>query len=223
MYDIDAHEYYKQLTMDLEQRLNDVFKSLEQNGFTIPTLIRSVLESSTHSYHHNFLLFGVPSICSDLLAYNQTGVIFSQTFETVKSKNLYTKVSDCRPDPNSSLINLQQVIFAGTGPNRTIKHIIQESPLIELYQDYHVTIENGFHLEHCTIRHKHPDMMKTLQRLCTGIEQSLAHSFTAGHRAKMVIPDQIAAAMNTMQKKKKATANNDDEIPVVEADDLMDD
>ena len=39
----------------------------------------------------------------------------------------------------------------------------------------------------------------------------------------MVILDQIAAAMNTMQKKKKMTANNDDEIPVVEADDLMDD
>ena len=86
MYYIDAHEYYKQLTMDLEQQLNNVFKGLEQNGFTIPTLIRSVLESLTHSYHCNSLLFGAPSICSDLLAYNQTGAIFSWTFETVKSK-----------------------------------------------------------------------------------------------------------------------------------------
>ena len=66
-------------------------------------------------------------------------------------------------------------------------------------------------------------MTKTLRRLRTEIEQSSAHCFTAGRRAKMVIPDQIAAAMNTMQKKKKVTANNDDEIPVVEADDLMDD
>jgi hypothetical protein len=39
----------------------------------------------------------------------------------------------------------------------------------------------------------------------------------------MVIPDQIAAAMNTMQKKKKLTENEDNEIPEVEADDLMDD
>ncbi|KAF8239099.1 hypothetical protein L208DRAFT_1420841 [Tricholoma matsutake] len=99
----------------------------------------------------------------------------------VERNNLYTKV-----------------IIAGTGPNRTIEHIIQESLLIELYHDCHVTIENGFHLEH-------------------------SHCFTAGHHAKMVIPDQIAAAMNTMQKKKKLTENEDNEILEVEADDLMDD
>src|ERR1700733_14198927 len=85
MYYIDAHKYYKQLTMNLEQWLNNVFKSLDQNGFTIPTLIRNVLESSS-SYHRDSLLFRAHSICSDLLAYNQTGAIFSWTFETVKSK-----------------------------------------------------------------------------------------------------------------------------------------
>ena len=85
MYYIDAHEYYKQLTMNLEQWLNNVFKSLDQNRFTIPMLIRSVLESSS-SYHRDSLLFRAPSICSDLLAYNHTGAIFSWTFETVKSK-----------------------------------------------------------------------------------------------------------------------------------------
>ena len=87
MYYIDAHEYYKQLTMNLEQWLNNIFKSLDQNGFTIPTLIRSVLESSS-SYHCDSLLFGEHSICSDLLAYNQTGAIFSWTFETVKASSV---------------------------------------------------------------------------------------------------------------------------------------
>jgi len=140
----------------------------------------------------------------------------------VERNNLYTKVSDCRPNSYPLPIS-QQVIFAGTGPNQTIKHIIQELPLIELYCDCHVTIKNGFHLEHCTIWHKHPDMTKTLQRICTEIKQSSAHCFTAGYHAKMVIPDQIAAAMNTMQKKKKSTENKDNEIPEVEADDLMDD
>jgi hypothetical protein len=86
MYYINAHEYYK-LIMNLEQWLHNVFKNLDGNGFTIPTLIRSVLETqSSSSYHCDSLLFGAPSICSDLLACNQTGAIFSWTFETVKSK-----------------------------------------------------------------------------------------------------------------------------------------
>jgi hypothetical protein len=71
--------------MDLGQRLDNVFTSLEQNRFTIPTLIRSALESSS-SYHCDSLLFGAPSICSDLLAYTQTGATFSWAFETVKGK-----------------------------------------------------------------------------------------------------------------------------------------
>ncbi|KAF8239098.1 hypothetical protein L208DRAFT_1239079 [Tricholoma matsutake] len=71
--------------MDLGQWLDNVFTSLEQNRFTIPTLIQSVLESSS-SYHHDSLLFGAPSICSDLLAYSQTGAIFLWAFETVKGK-----------------------------------------------------------------------------------------------------------------------------------------
>lgn len=120
-------------------------------------------------------------------------------------------------------MDLKQVIYAGTGPNRTIEHIIQESPLIELYRDCHVTVENGFHLEHRTIRHTHPDMTKTLRKLRTEIERNAPHRFTLGRRMKLSIPDQIAAAMNTMQRKKDLAANDNDEVANVEADDLMDD
>ena len=41
--------------------------------------------------------------------------------------------------------------------------------MIELYRECHMTIKNGFHLEHCTIRHAPPDMTKTLQKLCQTI------------------------------------------------------
>jgi hypothetical protein len=144
----------------------------------------------------------------------------------VERNNLYTKVSVRCINLNISSSKRtfpKQVIYAGTGPNRTIEHIIQESTLIELYRDCHVTVENGFYLEHRTIRHTHPDMTKTLRKLRTAIERSAPHHFTKGRRTKLSIPDQIAAAMNTMQKKKDPTANDNDEVADVEADDLMDD
>jgi tRNA G37 N-methylase TrmD len=66
-------------------------------------------------------------------------------------------------------------------------------------------------------------MKKTLQKLPTEIKQNLPHCFTLGHHMKLSIPDQIAAAMNTMQRRKDLTANDNDEVADVEADDLMDD
>jgi hypothetical protein len=117
-----------------------------------------------------------------------------------------------------------KVIFGGTGSNQTIEHIIQESPLIELYRDCHVTVENGFHLEHRTIRHTHPNMTKTLRRLRTEIARHSPHTFKACRRLKMCIPDQIAVAMDMMQKKKDATGNEaEDEQVEVDGIDLMDD
>jgi hypothetical protein len=88
----------------------------------------------------------------------------------------------------------------------------------------HAKVENGFHLEHRTIRHIHPDMTKTLQRLRMEIAWHSPHSFKACRRSKMCIPDQIAVAMDMMQKKKDATANEaEDEQVEVDVIDLMDD
>ena len=118
----------------------------------------------------------------------------------------------------------RKVIFSETGSNRTIEHIIQESPLIELYRDRHVTIENGFHLEHWMIRHSHPDMTKTLRRLHAAIVQCSPHSFRAGRRSKMCIPDHIAVSMDATQKAKDPMANEGEDEPAeVESADFMDD
>ncbi|KIJ10207.1 hypothetical protein PAXINDRAFT_164292 [Paxillus involutus ATCC 200175] len=63
----------------------------------------------------------------------------------VERNNLYTKV-----------------IFAGKGSNRTIEHILKESPLIELYWQCHILMENAFYIQGRTINHSKPDMTKTL-------------------------------------------------------------
>ena len=67
-------------------------------------------------------------------------------------------------------------------------------------------------------------MTKNLQKLCAEIMQHLGHSFKAGRRSKMCIPDQIAVAMDTMQKKRETTVNEaKDEQEEVDGMDLMDD
>ncbi|KAG1739267.1 hypothetical protein EDB19DRAFT_1635903, partial [Suillus lakei] len=103
----------------------------------------------------------------------------------VERNNLYTKV-----------------IFRGGGPNGTLDHIIKELPLIEVYRNCHVTMENAFHLQHRTIRHAAPDMTKTIQKLAARIKQKNPHTKKEGRSALHSIPDQIAVSMALIQEQK---------------------
>lgn len=74
------------------------------------------------------------------------------------------------------------------------------------------------------IWHTHPDMTKTLQKLCMEIMWHSAHSFKAGQCSKMCIPTQIAVAMDMVKKRKDTTVNEaEDERVEVDGMDLMDD
>ncbi|KAH8993655.1 hypothetical protein EDB83DRAFT_2239070, partial [Lactarius deliciosus] len=63
----------------------------------------------------------------------------------VERNNLYTKV-----------------IYAGSGPNRTMDYICQQSPLIEVFRNCHVIVESAFQLTHRTLKHTPPDMTTTV-------------------------------------------------------------
>lgn len=143
----------------------------------------------------------------------------------VERNNLYTKVEV--PFLNSKLgISIDdeiQVIFAGTGSSRNITHIINESPLIELYRSCHVTVENGFHLKHLTIRHAPPNMTNTIAKLRREIENSSPHKFTAGRRVDFVVEDKISAAAHGWQNQRMKATDNENGVRGVEQDDLMDD
>jgi hypothetical protein len=78
-------------TMDLPHRLDNVITCLRDNNFTIPTLIRSVLESSSNSHYacQESLLFGATDICSDLfraLESKDSKTISSWVFDVVTKK-----------------------------------------------------------------------------------------------------------------------------------------
>lgn len=96
-----------------------------------------------------------------------------------------------------------QVIYGGAGPNRTLERIIEESILIELFRDCHVTIEKGFHLEG-TLHHSPPDMTKTLQVLAQEFKKTGHHVFKKGWNACFEAPDQLDIGSDLIQNTKDA-------------------
>jgi hypothetical protein len=98
----------------------------------------------------------------------------------VKLNNLYTKV-----------------IYGGAGSNYTIKCIIEESILIDLYRKCHIIVQNGFYLTHRTIRHAAPEMGKTLQVLDESLQHVKPHIFEPGREANCEATDYIVESMAT--------------------------
>ncbi|PPQ85735.1 hypothetical protein CVT24_002060 [Panaeolus cyanescens] len=99
----------------------------------------------------------------------------------VERNNLYTKV-----------------IYGGHGSNRSLDRIIEESPLIRLFQQMHVTIENGFHLTHQTIRHSMPILTVTMSKLRQHYLRHTPHVFTSGRSSRYEVPNTIEKGMGLL-------------------------
>ncbi|EGO04104.1 hypothetical protein SERLA73DRAFT_46371 [Serpula lacrymans var. lacrymans S7.3] len=102
----------------------------------------------------------------------------------VERNNLYTKV-----------------IVSGLGSNCTIDHIIEHSPLIEVFRHCHIIVKNPFHLLHHTIRHQPPDMTKTIEKLTKRLLETKPHKFTAGRKLRFSVDDKVASGFGIIQKK----------------------
>ncbi|KDQ05606.1 hypothetical protein BOTBODRAFT_122501 [Botryobasidium botryosum FD-172 SS1] len=86
--------------------------------------------------------------------------------------------------------------YSGQGPNRTMKFIIKQSPLIDLYQSTHHLIEQGFSLTGRTLKHPPPLMKKTLEHLRSYMEDRQVHTFKPGRKlGKKRATDAIRAGM----------------------------
>ena len=73
--------------MTLCHHLDNVILCLQENNFTIPTLIQSILTSLSNGHHacQESLLFGATDVCSDLSCM-QSNIVFSWAFEITKKK-----------------------------------------------------------------------------------------------------------------------------------------
>jgi hypothetical protein len=73
--------------MDLPRRLDNVITCLQDNNFTIPTLIQSVLESPRHLACQGSLLFGATDICSDLFGAVESEAILKNPSSSLHKQN----------------------------------------------------------------------------------------------------------------------------------------
>lgn len=76
---------------------------------------------------------------------------------------------------------------SGQGPNRTIKYIIKQSPLVDLFQNVHKIVEQSFYLTNRTLKHPPPRMKKTLGMLEDYMKQCDLHQYQRGR----ALPDKM--------------------------------
>ncbi|KAF8272035.1 hypothetical protein EI94DRAFT_1566986 [Lactarius quietus] len=103
----------------------------------------------------------------------------------VEHNNLYTKV-----------------IYARSGPNQTIDYICKQSPLIEVFQSWHVIVEAAFQLTHRTLKHMSPDMTATIERLHAHMQSTSLCEFRRGRTVEHEIMDQILRGLQVVHAKK---------------------
>lgn len=90
-------------------------------------------------------------------------------------------------------------MYGGQFSNHTKARILAESPLIELYKNTRIQVENLFHLDHRTTRHSAPDMGTTFQMLATYMQKNKTNELVPGRTSTYSIPDAGALGIHLMQ------------------------
>ncbi|KAI0683401.1 hypothetical protein BC835DRAFT_1224216, partial [Cytidiella melzeri] len=77
----------------------------------------------------------------------------------------------------------------GTGVNHNEQRIIDESLLIQVFRDLHLTFERNLALGHLTTRHAEPDMTLTFEAVLQYLQEAKPHEVIQGRESKRPIPD----------------------------------
>lgn len=81
------------------------------------------------------------------------------------------------------------MINGGKGPNRTVERIILESPLVQVYRNIQMMIEQTFDHTHRSTNHTDPIMTKTFQKLLEKLTLDSPHTIVAGRKTRHEIVD----------------------------------
>lgn len=84
--------------------------------------------------------------------------------------------------------------------NHTEKRIIDESTLIQVFRDLHLTFERNLALGHLTTRHADPSMTSTFQALLRYYKQSKPHVRVQGRSSKHEIKDMVDKGQQALYK-----------------------
>jgi hypothetical protein len=103
----------------------------------------------------------------------------------VELNNLYIKVSVV-VSTVLLLSDVQQVVYSGEGPNRTIKRILDQSGIIEIYRNCHENIENNFEISQRTVNHAKLNMDADIHAMRVALAATKAQEFTDKRKTEMV-------------------------------------
>lgn len=87
------------------------------------------------------------------------------------------------------LIDYYKVKNGGKGPNRTVDHVLLESPLVQVYCNIQVQVQKNFRHTHITTQHSQPDMRRTFDSLCEKLAKSSPHTVLLGRTSSLGIVD----------------------------------
>ena len=69
--------------------------------------------------------------------------------------------------------------------------MLKESPLIEVFKNVRMSLEDMFALEHRTFKHSPPKLAQTFRKLLNHMKTSRTHEPVAGRKSAYCIPDAI--------------------------------
>ncbi|KAF8340421.1 uncharacterized protein EI90DRAFT_2906032 [Cantharellus anzutake] len=115
----------------------------------------------------------------------------------VELNNLYTKV-----------------IFCGSGSNRTLTHIINQSSLIELYRSVHVNIADNFAVTRRSTRHTRANMTNTLKDLQEGIRAHVCRTHTQYSAIAMGVPNMLVVGLTELLLSKNQPEDSAEEVEI---------
>ncbi|KAI5985174.1 hypothetical protein EDD15DRAFT_2125977, partial [Pisolithus albus] len=90
----------------------------------------------------------------------------------VELNNLFTKVKN-----------------GGKGSNRSVKQIIMESPLVQVYRNLQVSVQQNFGHTHLATNHTPPDMKKTFAKVQERLALNSPHEIIPGRKSHYQVED----------------------------------
>src|ERR1700683_645262 len=89
-------------------------------------------------------------------------------------------------------------IYGGKFSNHTKGRILKESPLIDIFKNMRIQVQNNFRLEHRTIKHSAPAMQRTFALLGTYMQKHKTNSYEPGRTALYSVTDVMRKGMHIL-------------------------
>lgn len=93
--------------------------------------------------------------------------------------------------------NSSQAVYSGSGPNKTIDHITEQSGIIELYRSCHENIEDNFEISSRTVRHAAANMEVDIVRLASELRYD--DGGAGAYHGVVAVEDQLAEGYSLLQ------------------------